>query len=425
MACCEMRAHRCSRSPRWLLARRARRAARDQRRPTTTGATVTLAAPARRIVSLAPHATELLYAAGAGERVVGVLSTSDWPPEAAAKPRVGDAHRARHGAHRRARARPRRHLAVRGAGAGRGAARARRAGLHRPIRRRSTASPTTSSGWARWRARGPSRRRARAAFRAQLARLSAQRRGAPTRPRVLRDLERAALHDRRQAPDLRGDPRLRRRERVRVADAAGARRERRGGARGAAGGDHRRRRRCGAPGVARRLEALAERCRRSRSGNLYTVDANLLHRPGPRFLDGVEGLCAALDAARAAADSRIIGNAWKAARTRMPRARAPIADARAIACASLIAICRRSSCRSSSRSRSGAQEPEPRRGAVQALTQTRRPRCAATPRVVSARSGRWPMPVLLVRALTRFRRRHARERRAARSGGSSVALRRR
>jgi iron complex transport system substrate-binding protein len=33
-------------------------------------------------------------------------------------------------------------------------------------------------------------------------------------------------------------------------------------------------------------------------GNLYTVDANLLHRPGPRFLDGVEGLCAALDDAR-------------------------------------------------------------------------------------------------------------------------------
>ena len=33
-------------------------------------------------------------------------------------------------------------------------------------------------------------------------------------------------------------------------------------------------------------------------GNLYTVDANLLHRPGPRFLDGMEGLCAALDEAR-------------------------------------------------------------------------------------------------------------------------------
>ena len=55
-----------------------------------TGATVKLAAPASRIVSLAPHATELLYAAGAGERVVGVLATSDWPPEALAKPKVGD-----------------------------------------------------------------------------------------------------------------------------------------------------------------------------------------------------------------------------------------------------------------------------------------------------------------------------------------------
>ena len=54
------------------------------------GTMVTLAAPALRIVSLAPHATELLYAAGAGDRVVGVLATSDWPPEVAAKPRVGD-----------------------------------------------------------------------------------------------------------------------------------------------------------------------------------------------------------------------------------------------------------------------------------------------------------------------------------------------
>ncbi len=56
------------------------------------GAAVTLVAPAARIVSLAPHATELLYAAGAGERVVGVLATSDWPREARSKPKVGDAH---------------------------------------------------------------------------------------------------------------------------------------------------------------------------------------------------------------------------------------------------------------------------------------------------------------------------------------------
>ena len=56
-----------------------------------TGATVTLATPARRIVSLAPSATELLYAAGAGNRVVGVTDPADWPTEAITLPRVGDA----------------------------------------------------------------------------------------------------------------------------------------------------------------------------------------------------------------------------------------------------------------------------------------------------------------------------------------------
>ena len=34
------------------------------------------------------------------------------------------------------------------------------------------------------------------------------------------------------------------------------------------------------------------------SGSLVWVNADLLHRPGPRFLDGVEELCSALDAAR-------------------------------------------------------------------------------------------------------------------------------
>jgi iron complex transport system substrate-binding protein len=36
-------------------------------------------------------------------------------------------------------------------------------------------------------------------------------------------------------------------------------------------------------------------------GNLFTVDANLLHRSGPRFIDGVEALCGTLSEARAAA----------------------------------------------------------------------------------------------------------------------------
>ncbi|MDX1253245.1 MAG: cobalamin-binding protein [Gammaproteobacteria bacterium] len=55
-----------------------------------TGATVTLSAPARRIVSLAPHNTENLFAAGAGAYVVGVVSYSDHPPEASRIRRVGD-----------------------------------------------------------------------------------------------------------------------------------------------------------------------------------------------------------------------------------------------------------------------------------------------------------------------------------------------
>ena len=56
-----------------------------------TGATIALAAPANRIVSLAPHATELLFAAGAGDHIVGVLAPADWPPEAARLLRVGTA----------------------------------------------------------------------------------------------------------------------------------------------------------------------------------------------------------------------------------------------------------------------------------------------------------------------------------------------
>lgn len=54
------------------------------------GARVTLAAPAQRIVALAPHATELLFAAGTGARVVGVVAGSNYPPAAARLPSVGD-----------------------------------------------------------------------------------------------------------------------------------------------------------------------------------------------------------------------------------------------------------------------------------------------------------------------------------------------
>ncbi len=56
------------------------------------GRSVTLERPAQRIVSLSPHATELLFAAGAGARVVGVAAYSDYPPAATPLPQVGDAH---------------------------------------------------------------------------------------------------------------------------------------------------------------------------------------------------------------------------------------------------------------------------------------------------------------------------------------------
>ncbi len=48
---------------------------------------------ARRIVSLAPNVTELLFEAGAGGRVVGASAWSDHPAAARSVPRIGDAFR--------------------------------------------------------------------------------------------------------------------------------------------------------------------------------------------------------------------------------------------------------------------------------------------------------------------------------------------
>ena len=57
------------------------------------GKTVTLARPAQRIVSLAPHLTELAFAAGAGARLVGVATHSDFPAAARSVAQIGDAAR--------------------------------------------------------------------------------------------------------------------------------------------------------------------------------------------------------------------------------------------------------------------------------------------------------------------------------------------
>lgn len=50
---------------------------------------VCIAQPATRIAALSPGATELIYAAGAGEKVVAVVSFSDYPPEAKRVTSVG------------------------------------------------------------------------------------------------------------------------------------------------------------------------------------------------------------------------------------------------------------------------------------------------------------------------------------------------
>jgi iron complex transport system substrate-binding protein len=54
------------------------------------GDTVRLAAPARRVVSLIPASTELLFAIGADSAVVGRTSYCDYPAEAKAVPDLGD-----------------------------------------------------------------------------------------------------------------------------------------------------------------------------------------------------------------------------------------------------------------------------------------------------------------------------------------------
>jgi iron complex transport system substrate-binding protein len=57
-----------------------------------TGETLVLAAPAQRIVSLAPGATEMLFAAGAGDRIVATVMAADEPAAAKKILRIGDAN---------------------------------------------------------------------------------------------------------------------------------------------------------------------------------------------------------------------------------------------------------------------------------------------------------------------------------------------
>jgi len=53
---------------------------------------VILDQPAQKIISLSPHITELIYSAGAGDKIVGVDDYSDYPEAAKSISRIGDAN---------------------------------------------------------------------------------------------------------------------------------------------------------------------------------------------------------------------------------------------------------------------------------------------------------------------------------------------
>jgi len=53
------------------------------------GRSVTFTKPAKRIISLSPHATELLFAAGATDQIIATVSFSDYPEQAKRIPRIG------------------------------------------------------------------------------------------------------------------------------------------------------------------------------------------------------------------------------------------------------------------------------------------------------------------------------------------------
>src|SRR5215467_14812677 len=57
------------------------------------GRQVSVVPEPRRLISLAPSVTEILFALGLGSRVVGVTTYCDYPPEATSVEKVGDTQR--------------------------------------------------------------------------------------------------------------------------------------------------------------------------------------------------------------------------------------------------------------------------------------------------------------------------------------------
>ena len=85
---------RCAAIFAWVLAAAAAlggaAAAAEIRVTDDSGRSLTLQQPAQRIISLTPHMTELLFAAGAGGHIVGTVEYSNYPPAAQRITRIGD-----------------------------------------------------------------------------------------------------------------------------------------------------------------------------------------------------------------------------------------------------------------------------------------------------------------------------------------------
>jgi len=60
------------------------------------GNTVSLAAPAERVIALAPHVVENIFSAGAGDKLIGVVQYSDFPEQAKSLPIVGGYEKTNH-----------------------------------------------------------------------------------------------------------------------------------------------------------------------------------------------------------------------------------------------------------------------------------------------------------------------------------------
>ena len=262
------------------------------------GHTVVLAAPARRVVSLAPHLTELMYDAGAGERMVGVLDYSNYPAAARLLPRVGS--EARIDIEAVAALRP--DLVVAWPNSGSAAAIQRIAELGIPVFRSEPRGlediARTLERLGRLAGTEPQAQRAAQAFRARAARIEREYASRPP-VRVFYEVWNRPLMT------VNGDHVISKVMRL-----------------------------CGGVNVMASLPALAPEIDRElvlradpevilasgpdgrrpawlddwrafpalaavRAGNLYAIRAELLQQQTPRILDGAEALCRLLDAARA------------------------------------------------------------------------------------------------------------------------------